>query len=145
MLHQQQSQKSFLYFVPLFFFDPQDIGRFREEHSMDYSDLAVFHGITNNEVDAMSEDLEDVENYVFDEDDDDYDDEDDFEENQYEIVCPQCGEVVCVDEDMLDSDDLSCPNCGTRFEVDFSEDPCDTCVGCVDGADEDDEDEEDDE
>ncbi len=98
-----------------------------------------------NEVDAMSEDLEDVENYVFDEDDDDYDDEDDFEENQYEIVCPQCGEVVCVDEDMLDSDDLSCPNCGTRFEVDFSEDPCDTCVGCVDGADEDDEDEEDDE
>ena len=53
MLHQQQSQKSFLYFVPLFFFDPQDIGRFREEHSMDYSDLAVFHGITNNEVDAM--------------------------------------------------------------------------------------------
>ena len=33
--------------------DPQDIGRFREEHSMDYSDLAVFHGITNNEVDAM--------------------------------------------------------------------------------------------
>ena len=53
MLHQQQNQKSFLYFVPPLSLDPQDIGRFREEHSMDYSDLAVFHGITNNEVDAM--------------------------------------------------------------------------------------------
>lgn len=86
-----------------------------------------------DEVDAMSEDLEDVENYVFDEDDDDEEDEEpDFDENQYEIVCPQCGEVVCVDEEMLESDDLSCPNCGTKFEVDFSEDPCEDCEGCDD-------------
>lgn len=77
-----------------------------------------------DEVDAVSEDLEDVENYLFD-DDEDGDDEDyadEYEAGLYEITCPNCGEVVCVDEDMLSSDDLTCPSCGTKFEVDFSED-----------------------
>lgn len=87
-----------------------------------------------DEVDAMSEDLEDVENFVFDEDPDEDDDEDygdEFEDGLYEITCPQCGEVVCVDEEMLESDDLACPNCGTKFEIDFSdEDPCEGCGGC---------------
>ena len=63
-----------------------------------------------DEVDAMSEDLEDVENFLFDEDggdedEDDYDEE--YEAGLYEITCPQCGEVVCVDEDMLANDDLA--------------------------------------
>ncbi len=71
-----------------------------------------------DEVDAMSEDLEDVENFLFDEDggdedEDDYDEE--YEAGLYEITCPQCGEVVCVDEDMLANDDLACPNCGGLF------------------------------
>ena len=30
-----------------------------------------------------------------------------------------------MDEDMLASDDLTCPSCGTKFEVDFSEDDAD--------------------
>lgn len=94
-----------------------------------------------NAVDAMSEDLEDVEDYLFDdEDDEDEDDADDA--GMYEITCPQCGEVVCVDEDMLADDDLACPNCGTKFEVDFSEDDdtdscgdCESCEGCGDKTD----------
>lgn len=77
-----------------------------------------------DEVDALSEDLEDVESCVYgDEDDDegedDYDEE--YEAGLYEITCPNCGEVVCVDEDMLADENLACPNCGTKFEVDFSE------------------------
>ena len=94
-----------------------------------------------DEVDAMSEDLEDVENFLFDEDggdedEDDYDEE--YEAGLYEITCPQCGEVVCVDEDMLANDDLACPNCGTKFEVDFSEDDdaCEGCEGCCGSKDE---------
>ena len=91
-----------------------------------------------DEVDAMSEDLEDVENFLLDggdEDEDDYDEE--YEAGLYEITCPQCGEVVCVDEDMLANDDLACPNCGTKFEVDFSEDDdaCEGCEGCCGGKD----------
>ena len=92
-------------------------------------------------LDAVSEDLEDVENFLFDEDggdedEDDYDEE--YEAGLYEITCPQCGEVVCVDEDMLANDDLACPNCGTKFEVDFSEDDdaCEGCEGCCGGKDE---------
>ncbi|BFJ87031.1 CD1247 N-terminal domain-containing protein [Ruthenibacterium sp. CLA-JM-H11] len=77
-----------------------------------------------DEVDALSEDLEDVESCVYgdeddDEDEDDYDEE--YEAGLYEITCPNCGEVVCVDEDMLADENLACPNCGTKFEVDFSE------------------------
>ena len=79
-----------------------------------------------DEVDAVSEDLEDVEDYLFDdEDEDDEDYADEYEAGLYEITCPNCGEVVCVDEDMLASDDLTCPSCGTKFEVDFSEDDAD--------------------
>ncbi len=77
-----------------------------------------------DEVDALSEDLEDVESCVYgdeddDEDEDDYDEE--YEAGLYEITCPNCGEVVCVGEDMLADENLACPNCGTKFEVDFSE------------------------
>ncbi|MEG1276082.1 MAG: hypothetical protein RSD27_10400, partial [Ruthenibacterium sp.] len=73
-----------------------------------------------DEVDAISEDLSDVEDYLWEDDDEDEDDT--YEDGLYEITCPSCGEVVCVDEDMLADDDLACPNCGTKFEVDFSDD-----------------------
>ena len=39
----------------------------------------------------------------------------------YEITCPACGETVCVDEDLLLSEDLACPACGEKFEVDFDD------------------------
>ena len=72
-----------------------------------------------DEVDAVSEDLEDVEDYLFDgEDGDEEDYADEYEAGLYEITCPNCGEVVCVDEDMLASDDLTCPNCGKVSTVD---------------------------
>lgn len=89
-----------------------------------------------DEVDAISEDLSDVEDYLWEDDDEDEDDT--YEDGLYEITCPSCGEVVCVDEDMLADDDLACPNCGTKFEVDFSdddEDECEcggVCKGCGD-------------
>ncbi|MEG2929542.1 MAG: hypothetical protein RR846_08355 [Oscillospiraceae bacterium] len=85
-----------------------------------------------DEIDAIDEDLTDVEDALWD-DDDEYDDDDDdcdcgcgchdddeeCEGGLYEITCPKCGEVVCMDEDMLFSPDCACPNCGTSFEVDF--------------------------
>lgn len=85
-----------------------------------------------DEVDAISEDLTDVEDYLFEDEDDE--DEDVYEDGLYEITCPACGEVVCVDEDMLADDNLACPNCATKFEIDFSDDECD-CEGCEGGCD----------
>lgn len=80
-----------------------------------------------DEVDAISEDLGDVEDFVFEEDDED---EDEYEDDLYEITCPNCGEVVCVDEEMINDENLACPNCGTPFEVDFEEDCDGSCEGC---------------
>ncbi|MBQ3008063.1 MAG: hypothetical protein IJD80_00615, partial [Oscillospiraceae bacterium] len=69
-----------------------------------------------------------------DEDEEEWDDEDltdlyDEENPLYEITCPNCNEVVCMDEDMLFSPDCACPNCGTSFEIEFDEE-CD-CEECA--------------
>ena len=133
-----------------------------------------------DEIDAIDEDLTDVEDALLyddeDEDDDDdedechcghhhhhhhgechcghhHDDEDEWDDEEwddedltdlydeenplYEITCPKCGEIVCMDEDMLFSPDCACPNCGTTFEIEFDEE-CD----CEECAEEDEEDEE---
>ena len=37
------------------------------------------------------------------------------------LCCPKCGEVICMDEDMLFSPDCTCPNCGTPFEVEYDD------------------------
>ena len=63
----------------------------------------------------------------------DHDDEDLFDGGIYEITCPKCGEIVCMDEEMLFSPDCGCPNCGTSFEIDFDGVECcdddDCCCG----------------
>ena len=79
-----------------------------------------------DEVDAISEDLSNVEDYLWDDGEEEEDDEDEeepeeYEDGLYEITCPACGEVVCVDEEMLTDENLACPNCGTKFEVDFGD------------------------
>ncbi len=81
-----------------------------------------------SEVDLLGEGLDDVESYLWedDDDDDDMDDAELFDDELYEIKCPTCGEVVCLDEGMLAAEDLACPNCATKFEVDFSG-GCDCC------------------
>ncbi len=86
------------------------------------------------EVDAMSADLSDVETFLAQDEEDD-EELDMFDDELYEITCPACGEVICVDEEHLAAEDLACPNCETKFEVDFS----DECgCGCCDDPDEDD-------
>lgn len=69
-------------------------------------------------------DLDDYDDYIDDEDDDDfldmYDDEDD---DLFEIMCPECGEDVVVDFDMLnDENNIVCPNCHKDIELEFDMD-----------------------
>ena len=89
------------------------------------------------ELDAIDEDLTDIEDFLWEDedeedecdccdcDDDDCDccdcedDDELFDGGIYEITCPKCGEIVCMDEEMLFSPDCGCPNCGTSFEIDF--------------------------
>ncbi len=93
-------------------------------------------------VEELDDDLADVEDYLFsdeddDEDDDwdedDYDDEDDEDEDEpffYEAVCPSCGDTVCFD-DTIDPENVTCPGCGEVFACEFECDGnCDGCDGC---------------
>ncbi len=77
------------------------------------------------QVDEIDDDLGAVEEDLYCDDDDcDCDDDD---EALYEVECPKCGDIICLDEDMLDEGEIDCPNCGEKLEFDF-EDGCD--CGC---------------
>ncbi|MEG2597013.1 MAG: hypothetical protein RR977_01195 [Oscillospiraceae bacterium] len=76
-------------------------------------------------IDVLDEDLGNVEEAVFDDEDED---DDDYEDEMYEVTCPSCGETLCVDEEMLDEGEMACPACGEALEFDLDIGEC-TC-GC---------------
>ena len=76
-------------------------------------------------LDVISDDLSDVEDVLFDEDDfDDYDDEDDEDEDEddedecYATTCPECEEEIFFDDSVLEDGKVECPNCGATLEFD---------------------------
>ena len=84
------------------------------------------------QLDAVDEDLSDVEELLFGDDKcgccgEDFDDED--MEDYYEITCPTCGEVIGIDEEILEDGSIQCPNCGENLEFDIDCDCCD-CDDC---------------
>lgn len=89
-------------------------------------ELAQIQDEIADQVDLIDEDLATIEDeLVYDEDEDDYDG--DFE--YYEIDCPKCGAVVCLDEDFFDTDNpVTCPECGEEFDITIE---CDgNCEDC---------------
>ncbi|MGN0115068.1 MAG: CD1247 N-terminal domain-containing protein [Acutalibacteraceae bacterium] len=73
----------------------------------------------NDTVDEIDEDLGELEDYVYD--DEDLDDDDDF----YQVTCPKCGTEIYLDEDTLAEESIACPECGTDLEFEFDEDDSD--------------------
>ena len=77
-------------------------------------------------LDAVSDDLEDVEDLIFededeDEDEEEYDEEDfDDDEDCYATTCPTCEEEIFFDESILEEGEVICPNCGEKLEFDLS-------------------------
>ena len=87
----------------------------------------------SDELDEIEEDLDAIEDFIMDEEDDDYfdelDDEDwDEEEDEeegfdfgdeettiYEVECA-CGEIIDFDEETLEQGSMVCPNCGETLE-----------------------------
>ena len=90
-------------------------------------DLALTVADNCDQIDAIDEDLESLEEYVYDEfdfDEDGYDDifGDDDEEGEYEFECPNCHEVVFIDESVFDEGkEIECPNCGAKLEGFYEE------------------------
>ena len=99
----------------------------------------------SDELDEIEEDLDAIEDYILDEDDeDDWDDEDEDDEDEddeddededddledyddegfdfgdeestiYEVQCA-CGEIIDFDEEVLEKGSMVCPNCGETLE-----------------------------
>ncbi|MDR0890188.1 MAG: hypothetical protein LBM28_06055 [Oscillospiraceae bacterium] len=80
----------------------------------------------SDELDEIEEDLDAIEEYILDDEEDFDDDEDedyDFDEEcMYEVTCPKCGEVIPVDEDTILNESIDCPKCGEPLEFEFDED-----------------------
>ena len=91
-----------------------------------------------DELDALSEDLGDVEDILFGDydedddeccccdDDDDYeddedDDEEDDEELEFEATCPECDADIALSEADLNKGSIDCPSCGETLEFEFDD------------------------
>ena len=88
-------------------------------------------------VDAIDEDLDELEEYIFEDDFDDDCDCDcccDDDDELYEIACPLCGEEILLEEEMLDEEIIECPGCVEKLEldIDFDDCECDCDCGCCD-------------
>ena len=72
-------------------------------------------------VDEIFENLDEYDDFLYG--DEDEDEEDEFDDDDFfEIVCPNCGETIYFDQDMLDSPDgLICPNCNEPIELHIPE------------------------
>ena len=90
----------------------------------------------SDELDEIEEDLDAIEDFIMDEEDEedwedeedeDWEDEDedfDFGDEDgtiYEVECPVCGEIINFDEDTLDAGSIPCPNCGENLEFDVED------------------------
>ncbi len=100
--------------------------------AMSVEDLEDYTAELTEQVDAVDEDLDSLENDFYGECDCCDDDED---EEYYDITCPSCGDEFSVDEDTLLEGGIECPNCGEHLEFDVE---CDDC-GCDCCSDEEDE------
>ena len=97
--------------------------------TVDSIDEDVTHAY--DQINDLSEELEDLEADLYEEDDaedeeeeDDSDDETEADDNAdvagepyYEVACPACGKTVYVSEDDLDAGEAICPSCNVAFEV----------------------------
>ena len=43
------------------------------------------------------------------------------DEDLYEVECPACGEVICIDGCIVDEGEMDCPNCGEHLEFEMDE------------------------
>ena len=102
-----------------------------EDLALAVSDLDDEMVVVTEQLDAVDEDLADLEEIFYEECDDcdcDCDDCDcdcDCDEDMYEVECPNCGELIYFDEEIIFEGKADCPACGEVLE--FETDECDCC------------------
>lgn len=105
-----------------------------ENLATDVDDMTEGLELVGEQIDAVDEDLADLEEYVYDDDDCDCGcDCCDDDPEEYEVECPNCGETITVDDETVMQGKFECPNCGEvlEFEVEYDDDcDCDDCGDC---------------
>lgn len=91
-----------------------------DDLALTVSDLEDELALLTEQVDAVDEDLDDLEQFVYEDECDDCCDDD---EDVYEVDCPACGETVYFDGEDIDNGFAACPACGEKLE--FELDGCD--------------------
>ena len=93
-----------------------------EDIGLELEDLWNAQGELEDGLDVVSDDLEDVEDTVYgeDEDDESFDDEYYEDEDCYATTCPTCEETIYFDESVLEDGQVICPNCGEKLEFDLT-------------------------
>ena len=89
-----------------------------EELAMSVEDLEENALNLGEEIDVLSDDLADVEEVVFEDDED----EEDYDDDWFEVECPTCGADIVVDDEALADGEGECPGCGTRYAMELSDD-----------------------
>ncbi|MEY8385994.1 CD1247 N-terminal domain-containing protein [Oscillospiraceae bacterium 38-13] len=94
-----------------------------EDIALELVDMQEAQEELGDGLDAVSDDLEDVEDLLFG---DDGEEEDEYElddlgedEDCYATTCPTCEESIYFDESVLEDGEVICPNCGEKLEFDL--------------------------
>ena len=106
----------------------------RRLHDVEETTIAI-----SDELDEIEEDLDAIEDFILDEEDEDYEDddydfddedEDDYDEEGfdfgdedttiYEVKCI-CGNVIAFDEETLEAGSIICEDCGETLEFSFED------------------------
>ena len=84
-------------------------------------------------VESIDEELADMEEDIYEDEDEDSDEDSDF--SYVEMECPNCGDLVDIDEDLLYNDeiDVICPNC--QAIILSSDDDDDSYIECTEVCD----------
>ena len=97
-----------------------------DDMALTVSDLEAELDELTEQVETIDEDLGSLEEDYYDLDDECDCDEcgaEGFEDGDiYEVCCPTCGDIVCIDSDMLEEGQTTCPNCGELLEFDLEDD-----------------------
>lgn len=93
-----------------------------EDIALELSDIEDAQEELGDGLDAVSDDLEEVEDLLYGggEDDGGYELDDLGEDEEcYATTCPTCEESIYFDESVLEDGQVICPNCGEKLEFDL--------------------------
>ncbi len=87
-------------------------------------ELATELSSVHEELEALTEQVDDLDEVLEEMCEDIYGDEDG--DKTFEVECPNCGELIQIDEGILEEGSIACPGCEETLEFDLG---CD-CEGC---------------